>query len=106
MIKHIVTKEDLEKNPELEALGVKEGEEIQIPDAPEATPPVTPTPETPKEPEQPNPNQSTADTLFSKFPYVHTIWFDEKGAWRFYATPGSTPIERPQQNNSVDISNL
>lgn len=32
MAKHIVTKEDLEKNPELKKQGIKEGEEIEIPD--------------------------------------------------------------------------
>jgi hypothetical protein len=105
MVKHIVTKEDLETNPELVALGAKEGEEIEIPDAPDPEPPAK-SPDSTKAPEEPNPNQATAEALFSKFPHVHTIWFDDKGAWRFYETPGTTPIERPQQNNSVDISNL
>jgi hypothetical protein len=102
MVKHIVTKEDLETNPEFVALGVKEGEEIEIPDAPDPAPPAP----TPEEPVKDSEYQATADALFSKFPHVHTIWFDEKGAWRFYETPGTTPIEKPQQNNSVDISNL
>jgi hypothetical protein len=32
MAKHIVTKEDLKENPELNKQGVKEGDEIEIPD--------------------------------------------------------------------------
>lgn len=102
MVKHIVTQEDLETNPELVALGAKEGEEIEIPEAPDPEPPAP----APEEPAKDSEHKATADALFSKFPHVHTIWFDEKGAWRFYETPGTTPIERPQQNNSVDISNL
>jgi hypothetical protein len=62
--------------------------------APEVETPETETPEA-KAPEKvDNPNQKQADALFAKFPHVHTIWFDKKGAWRFYEHPGAEPIER------------
>ena len=74
-------------------------------DAPEVTPEPTPEPEPTPAPDA-NPNQEQADAIFANMPHVHTIWFDESGAWRFYETPGTTPIERVNKNIDVDITNL
>lgn len=78
--------------------------ETQEPQEPEVQEPevVTPDPETTAV----DPNQAQADVIFNTFPHVHTIWFDDKGEWRFYETPGTTPIERTKKEIKIDISNL
>lgn len=39
-------------------------------------------------------NLAQAKIIFETQPHVHTIWFDEKGEWRFYETPGTTAINK------------
>ncbi|MDQ2718237.1 MAG: hypothetical protein M3Z26_00545 [Bacteroidota bacterium] len=35
-----------------------------------------------------------AKAIFEVMPHITTIWFDKNGDWRFYSTPGSTPINK------------
>lgn len=35
-----------------------------------------------------------AKAIFEAMPHITTIWFDKNGDWRFYSTPGSTPINK------------
>jgi hypothetical protein len=103
--KHVVTPEELTENPELASSGVLAGDEIEITDdtnpnagdapiepAPAVKGPVTMT------------NEERAAVIFEAMPHIHTIWFDQQGAWRFYETPGSTPIEKPA--TSINTNDL
>jgi hypothetical protein len=86
------------------------------PPAPEVTPPapeVTPPAPEEKAPEAPAAKDSTAEAgpqeqqaadIFSAMPHIQTIWFDAAGGWRFYETPGTVAVERP--NKIISITDL
>jgi len=93
MAKHIVTKEEMDANPDLTDAGVTTGDEIEIEDT---------------KPEEPaaNTNEKQAEAIFAAMPHIHTIWFDENGGWRFYETPGTVAISRPTQTPQISITDL
>ena len=116
--KHIVTPEEITANPVLAANGVVAGDEIEITDDtnpnagdtpelnpidPAVTPPL-PVPTPIKAP--PLTPQQKAAEIFAVMPHINTIWFDFAGAWRFYATPGATAIERPSAPAEVNTAEL
>lgn len=39
-------------------------------------------------------NTEQAKVIFATMPHIQSIWFDEEGAWRYYPTPGATPIHK------------
>lgn len=39
-------------------------------------------------------NTEQAKIIFEAMPHIHSIWFDENGAWRFYPTPGAVPVHK------------
>lgn len=83
--KHILTEQDFANNPDLEAQGLKVGDEINLIDDPE------------------NQEQTVSDNikaLFEKHPHLLTIWVNkDQTEWYFREMPGFTPIER----NEVEL---
>lgn len=91
-IKHIVSQEDLDNNPELVEKGIQVGEEIDIVN-PEYVAPAE-KPAANKEEKDGIPNLENLKALLGNLPHIHVVFVNEAGEWFFQAKPGFKAYER------------